>query len=116
MIMSALNQTATTNGELPTGMDELIIDEGMKDALRSDPWGTTYRLRNTGELLTNVQNGQEVTYAVYALESAGPDKTWDTPDDILPEKWSKVENLVRPLPLHDPGLRQQGGRRGRCRR
>ena len=71
---SALLVYALDHGGLPTTEQGLkvLYDAGIVDPLRKpvDYWGTPYRYRRSG--------------AAYDLRSAGPDKTFNTEDDLTP--------------------------------
>lgn len=51
----------------PTSLQELV-DEGLMGSVPEDPWGGAYRLRTTGDTVV--------------VESAGPDKSFGTDDDV----------------------------------
>ncbi len=67
-----LSQIQNVRGGLPEGDGvQLLLDAGIRDVPKTDPFGTDMRYHNDGTHWT--------------LSSAGPDLKWDTPDDIVIE-------------------------------
>lgn len=52
---------------------------------RKDAWGCKFEYRKVGD-------------AGFRLRSSGPDRRWDTPDDIVIEQDTSLPNEPRPLP------------------
>lgn len=67
-----LSQTQNVRGGLPEGDGvQLLLDAGIRDVPKTDPFGTEMRYHNDGTHWT--------------LSSAGPDLKWGTQDDIVIE-------------------------------
>ena len=67
MLHEAVVFFKTEKNRLPASLEELV-KEGLMGSVPEDPWGGTYRLRTEGETVL--------------VESAGPDKTFGTDDDV----------------------------------
>lgn len=71
MLVEAVEFFRVEKGRLPGSLDDLVKD-GLMGSVPEDPWGGSYRLRGDA--------------AGYAVESAGPDRKYGTPDDVLVKK------------------------------
>ncbi len=72
---SAISQFKLSEKRLPSSLDELVQESDggysylSEDTVPDDPWGTPYEYRADGN--------------EYTIRSAGPDKAYDTDDDII---------------------------------
>jgi hypothetical protein len=70
-IHRSITKYQNETGTLPTSLDELIGGNPLKKEWRADYWGTEYRLVLINE-------------STYRLTSAGPDRQFNTEDDLVP--------------------------------
>lgn len=105
-VARSLNTYRTSGQNLPTGdwmsTAQLLQQSGSWQALRipyqgrtetadfatiprSDPWGCRYRYQASGERFT--------------LASSGPDRRWNTPDDLVVNDGTPLPAAPRPLPV-----------------
>ena len=71
MLVEAVEFHRLAKGQIPDSLDELV-KEGLMGSVPQDPWGGSYRLR--------AEAGS------FVVESAGPDRRYGTPDDVLVSK------------------------------
>jgi len=69
-VATQIRNYAVENGHVPEGEDvSALLKAGIRDAPQVDPWNTQVRYHGEG--------------TSFVLSSAGPDKKWATPDDIV---------------------------------
>lgn len=69
-VATQIRNYAVENGHVPEGDDvSALLKAGIRDAPQVDPWNTPVRYHGQG--------------SSFVLSSAGPDKKWGTPDDIV---------------------------------
>jgi hypothetical protein len=69
MLVDAVSFYRLENGRLPASLRD-VVDAGLMGELPEDPWGGAYRLRSVGD-------------RAFVVESAGPDRAFDTADDVV---------------------------------
>ena len=69
-VATQVRNYAVENGHVPEGDDvTALLKAGIRDAPQIDPWNTQVRYHGEG--------------TTFVLSSAGPDRKWGTPDDIV---------------------------------